>query len=89
MDLIAVEKAVYKGGHRVDLVFNDGVAGVVNLADEEWIGLLAPLKDESYFKNFNLDAWPTLCWPNGADFAPEYLYKKVTGRHPDYVKDEA
>lgn len=89
MDLIEIEKAIYKGGHSVELVFSDGVQGIVDLADEEWRGLLAPLSDESYFRNFNLDAWPTLCWPNGADFVPEYLYKKVTGHYPDNVDEDA
>jgi hypothetical protein len=38
--------------------------------------VFAPLKDPSYFKQFavNQDI-DTVVWPNGADFAPDFLYE--------------
>ena len=38
--------------------------------------MFQPLKDPEYFANFTLD--DTLTWPNGADFAPEFLHDRVT-----------
>ncbi|MEK6582593.1 MAG: hypothetical protein AABZ25_09435 [Nitrospirota bacterium] len=32
------------------------------------------MKDKKYFKRFFIDL-NTLCWPNGADIAPERLYE--------------
>lgn len=87
MELISVSDAKYAGGHSVHLVFSNGASGEVDLSDLEWKGLLAPLQDINYFKNFQLDGWPTLCWPNGADLAPEFLYYKVTGQWPDEIRD--
>ena len=34
-----------------------------------------PLEDPEYFARFILD--DTLTWPNGADFAPEFLHDRV------------
>ena len=36
---------------------------------------IRPLKQPAYFKQFKLDDdLMTLTWPNGADFAPDFLY---------------
>lgn len=37
-------------------------------------GVFAPLADLTYFKRFFIDL-NTVCWPNGADVAPERLYE--------------
>ena len=57
------------------LRFDDGVEGTVDLADELWGEVFEPLRDPSYFARFAVD--DTLVWPNGADFAPEFLHERV------------
>ena len=79
--LVSVTEARYLGGYRVWLRFDDGLEGEVNL-DGELIGpVFEPLKDPEVFKNFAVDH--TLEWPNGADFAPEFLYERVRGARAD------
>jgi hypothetical protein len=40
--------------------------------------IFQPLKDVEYFKKFTVHPeLHTLAWPNGADFAPEFLYDTV------------
>jgi len=66
-------------GHRVWLSFNDGTTGEVDLKDSLDGPIFQPLRDEEYFKSFSL-VGHTLAWPNGADFAPEYLRSLVATR---------
>jgi hypothetical protein len=73
--LTHVVDAKYRGGHRVWLKFNDGLEGEANLASELFGGVFKPLQDPGYFSSFRVDR--TLVWPNGADFAPEFLHAIV------------
>jgi hypothetical protein len=77
-----LRKAEYRGGYRVWLKFSDGVAGEVDLEDELWGEMFEALKDKTHFAGFSLDReLGTLVWPNGADFAPELLYRKLRPDH--------
>ena len=52
--------------------------GDIDLQNELDGEVFKPLKDAAYFKR--LEVHPelhTLTWPNGADFAPEFLYEKI------------
>lgn len=60
--------------HCVELTFNDGATARVDLSGSLDLEgpIFQPLKDVEYFKSFSI-VGHTLAWPNGADFAPEYL----------------
>jgi len=73
--VIEVVEAAYRNGHRVWLKFNDGLEGEVDLSSELWGEVFEPLRDPAYFAAFRVDQ--TLTWPNGADFAPEFLHSLV------------
>ncbi len=62
-------------GFRVWLCFDDGLEGEVDLAAELWGPVFEPLKAPGKFAEFRVER--TLVWPNGADFAPEFLYEEV------------
>jgi hypothetical protein len=79
--MVYVEQARYVGEHRLWVRFNTGDAGEVDLADLiETEPAAAPLRDTGVFRDFYLDAWPTVAWPCGFDVAPESLFARVTGR---------
>ena len=60
------------------LRFSDGTEGEVDLEQELDGEVFRPLKDPAYFKQFTVNPeLHTVTWPNGADFAPEFLYDKV------------
>jgi hypothetical protein len=68
-----VVAAKYVAGHGVYVRFNDGTEAEVDLFDSLTGPIFQPLKDLEYFRSFRIEGH-TLAWPNGADFAPEYLY---------------
>jgi hypothetical protein len=73
--MIEVEDAKYLKDYVIWLRFNDGSQGEVDLKDELAGEVFEPLNDPEFFKSFTLNPeWKTIAWPNGADFAPEFLY---------------
>jgi hypothetical protein len=64
------------GGSRVWLRFEDGLEGDLDLGPELYGEVFEPLRDPEFFACFEVDH--TLTWPNGADFAPEFLYERLT-----------
>ena len=71
-----VVDAKHLAGHRVYVRFNDGTAGEVDLSQSLDGPIFEPLREVEYFRRFSLEGH-TLSWPNGADFAPEYLHELV------------
>jgi len=72
-----VVDARYLGEYRIKVCFDDGKEGIVDLSKyPDKGGVFSPLSDPEYFKNFFIDL-NTLCWPNGADIAPERLYEQI------------
>ena len=73
-----VIEAKYVHDYVIHIRFSDGTEGDVDLEDELYGEIFRPLLDFEYFKQFILHPeLHTLTWPNGADFAPEFLYEKV------------
>jgi hypothetical protein len=71
-----VLEARYVRDYVVWLKFSDGTAGEVDLSAELDGPIFGPLQDVEQFKRFCV-ACHTLAWPNGADFAPEFLRERV------------
>ena len=71
--LPSVVRAEYRGGYRIHVTFNDGSAKTIDF--RPWLvgPVFEPLRDIEFFKTFFV-AGSTVCWPNGADVAPETLY---------------
>jgi hypothetical protein len=73
-----VTYATYVKDYTLYLRFSDGLDGEIDLEHELDGEIFEPLKDISYFKDFIVNQeLHTVVWPNGADFAPEFLYEKL------------
>jgi hypothetical protein len=70
-----VTHVFYLKDYQLRLEFNDEKVKDLDLSDELHGEIFEPLKDIEFFKKVyvNLDTG-TIEWPNGADFAPEFLY---------------
>jgi hypothetical protein len=64
------------GSYSLELTFEDGKRKRVNLRRELYGPIFEPLRDPAYFAQARLDLDSrTVSWPNGADFAPDFLYE--------------
>lgn len=74
-----IREAKYVGDYRLQLRFNDGAEGVVDLSDCLDGEVFQPLKAIEKFSAFKVDPdIETIVWENGADMAPEFLYERMT-----------
>ena len=67
-------------GYRLSIVFDDGVAGVVDLSGRLFGPMFEPLSDVAYFRQASIDEFGAICWPNGADLAPDALHARLQNR---------
>ena len=72
-----VLRAEYRGGYRIHLAFHDGREKTVDFTP--WLRgpVFEPLKDPAYFRQVGIDEFGAVCWPNGADLAPDALHSKL------------
>jgi hypothetical protein len=88
--LLHVTKARLVRPFSLDLWFSDGLRKRVNLRRVLTGPIFLPLRDPKWFARVKLDRiGGSVVWPNGANFAPEYLHglpderaRARTGRKP-------
>ena len=75
-DVVAVK---YLRGYTVEVIFDNGEHGEINLKGyASKGGVFEPLSDIAYFRKVSVNKdLGTIAWPNGADIAPETLYRLV------------
>ncbi len=67
---------VYIKSYKLRVEFSDGVVKDVDLKDELHGEVFEPLRDITLFRQVAVNPdTNTIEWPNGADFAPEFLYE--------------
>ena len=79
--ILHIIRAEHITDHRVHLWFNDGTDGQVDLGGSLDGPIFEPLRNVDYFRQSHLEGH-TLAWPNGADFAPEYLHELIHSSTP-------
>jgi hypothetical protein len=73
-----VVEVKYEHDFIVHVRFADGTEGDMDLSDELHGEIFEPLKDPAVFRTVSVHPeFHTLCWPNGADLAPEFLYHRI------------
>lgn len=73
--LLHVTRVAALGAYEVEVAFDDGAVKRVDLSGELWGEAFEPLNDPAFFRQVRLNPETgTVEWPNGADFAPEFLH---------------
>ena len=75
-DVIEVQA---EADYRLFVRFADGTNGRVRIAPEEMTGVLAPLRDRSFFEKVFIDHG-AVAWPGEIDLAPDAMYEEVARR---------
>jgi len=72
LHVISVE---YLEGYKLRLKFNNEEVRTVDLSQELYGEIFEPLREIAFFKQVTVNPeTKTIEWPNGAGFAPEYLF---------------
>lgn len=71
-----VIKVKYLFDYKLEIFFDNSQKKIIDLKNELNGPIFEPLKNIDYFKTVKIDPdFDTICWDNGADFAPETLYE--------------
>mgnify|MGYP001071325401 CR=1 FL=1 len=66
--------------YRLWVSFEDGSSGTVDMSCELYGPMFEPLRDAEFFAQVRVDEFGVICWPNGADLAPETVYLEALGQ---------
>lgn len=69
--------------YRLELEFEDGVCGTVDLSDQVGKGVFALWCDPRFFEQVAIGSAGELVWGEKLDLCPDALYLKVTGKQPE------
>lgn len=75
--MVRVKSVKPEDGYRLRVEFEDGAEGTIELSAELWGPMFEPLKDVGLFRQVFVDEYGVICWPNGADLAPEVVHVDI------------
>ncbi|MGC2657601.1 MAG: DUF2442 domain-containing protein [Bryobacteraceae bacterium] len=67
-------------GYTLEIAFSDGARGTVDLSARLFGPVFEPLRDPAQFAQVFVDGFGAVCWPNGADLAPDALYRAIPAK---------
>jgi hypothetical protein len=59
----------------LEVVFADGTRCTVPMKERLFGPVFEPLRDPNLFSQATVDEFGAICWPNGADLAPDAIYE--------------
>lgn len=83
--MVKITKVRVLEGYRLELVFDDGVSGVVDLSELVGKGVFAFWRDYRAFERVRIGSFGELLWDDKVDLCPDALYLKATGKRPEDV----
>ncbi len=69
-------------GHKLNILFNNGVRKVFDVSPYLSKGLFSRLRDPELFKQAYV-AYDTMCWPGNLDIAPATLFDRGQALQPE------
>ena len=78
-----IAKVKVLSGYQLQLEFDDGISGIVNLSDDVGKGVFSLWSDPVAFAQVRIGSSGELIWSDQIDLCPDALYLKVTGKKPE------
>jgi hypothetical protein len=72
-------------GYCLELTFDDGVCGTVDLSNLAGRGVFVSWHDRHFFEQVQIGSSGELIWDDQIDLCPDSLYLKVTDKKPEDV----
>ena len=69
----------------IEVGFDDGVQGIVDLADIAGRGVFSEWLKEGVFESVKITRSGALEWPGELDLCPDSIYMRLTGKTPEEV----
>ena len=66
----------------LELAFDDGVSGTVDLSELVGKGVFALWRDPQFFGKVHIGPFGELVWSDKIDLCPDSLYLRLTGKKP-------
>jgi len=74
--------------YRLQVEFDDGVAGTVEIFPRLSGPVFEPLRDEVVFRTVTIDEETgAVCWPGGPDLAPDAMHSRLSGK-PIFAEEQ-
>jgi hypothetical protein len=74
-----VTELIVSGPHCLRVTFADGTSGSIDMSQECFEGVFAPLRDPGFFAQARIEDG-VVVWPNGADIAPDAMYDEIVSQ---------
>jgi hypothetical protein len=71
--------------YTLELEFDDGLSGTVDLSSLAGKGVFAFWREENTFEQVRIGSAGELIWSDRVDLCPDALYFKMTGKKPEEV----
>jgi hypothetical protein len=78
-----VSKVKALQGYSLELEFDDGASGTVDLSDLAGKGVFTLWNDHSRFEQVRVGPSGEVVWGEEVDLCPDALYLRVTGKKPE------
>ena len=83
--MIRVTKVEPHSGHRIWLLYSDGVSGVVDLSDLTGKGVFQAWDHPGVFDRVHVAPHGAVAWNQDIELCPDALYMELTGKSPEQL----
>ncbi|NIA13733.1 MAG: DUF2442 domain-containing protein [Nitrospiraceae bacterium] len=80
-----ITKVAVLDGYKLELTFDDGASGIVDVSRHVGQGVFAAWNDPEVFRSVRVGSSGELVWGDDIDLCPDALYLEVTGKRPEEI----